>query len=138
MLVPTVTYAQGGRDQTDELSRDAWFFVRWVATPAEVRMDPELSRFTGEEEITSLSQEGFALLEMGAVEEATAKLNAALRKAEQINSPQVATLGAVVNPQTGRLVSTDASAAVNKTGKLHTGKTGKLLAGTGKLPGKGS
>jgi hypothetical protein len=72
------------------------------------------------------------------VGEATAKLNAALRKAEQINSPQVATLGAVVNPQTGRLVSTDANAAVNKTGKLHTGKTGKLLAGTGKLPGKGS
>ncbi|HMA34914.1 MAG TPA: VWA domain-containing protein [Chloroflexia bacterium] len=137
MLVPNVIYAQGGTDHTDELDRTAWFFVRWVATPAEVRMDPELSRFTGEEEITSLSQEGFALLDMGAVEEATAKLNAALRKAEQINSPQAAILGAVVNPQTGRLTSTDSNAAVNKTGKLHTGKTGKLLSGTGKLPPSG-
>ncbi|HUS17269.1 MAG TPA: vWA domain-containing protein [Chloroflexia bacterium] len=135
MLVPSVVYAQGGRDVTDELDRNAWFFVRWVENPADIRMDPELSRFTGEEEITSLSQEGFALLDMGAVEEATAKLNAALRKATQINSPQAAILGAVVNPATGRLNSTDRNAAVNQTGKLHTGKTGKLLAGTGKLPG---
>jgi Ca-activated chloride channel homolog len=138
MLVPAVIYAQGGADQTDALDRNAWFFVRWVETPAEVRMDPELARFTGEEEITSLSQEGFALLDMGAVEEATAKLNAALRKAEQIKSPQADILSAVINPQTGRLASTDSNAAVNKTGKLHTGKTGKLLAGTGKLPGPGA
>ncbi len=134
VLVPTIAYSQGGAAQTDELSRDSWFFVRWVATPAEIRNDPELSRFTGEEEITSLSQEGFALLDVGAVEEATAKLNAALQKAQQINSPQAAILSTVVNPQTGRLNSTDREAAVNKTGKLHTGKTGKLLSGTGKLP----
>ncbi|MGI8587736.1 MAG: vWA domain-containing protein [Chloroflexia bacterium] len=135
MVVPAVVYSQAGTDKTEELDRSSWFFVRWVATPAEIHMDPELSRFTGEEEITSLSQEGFALLDMGAVEEATAKLNAALRKAEQINSPQADILGAVIDPQTGKLASTDANAAVNKTGKLHTGKTGKLLSGTGKLPG---
>jgi hypothetical protein len=63
-------------------------------------------------------------------------LGQALQKAIVINSPQAAVLSAVVNPQTGRLVSTDASAAVNKTGRLRTGKTGKLLAGTGKLPKK--
>jgi uncharacterized protein YegL len=134
MLVPTVVYTQGGADRTDELDRNAWFFVRWVATPAEIQMDSDLAHYTGEEEITSLSKEGFALLDMGAVAEATAKLGAALRKAQEINSPQAAILSSVVNPQTGRLNSTDANAAVNKTGKLHTGKTGKLLAGTGKLP----
>jgi uncharacterized protein YegL len=134
VLVPGVVYAQGGKDVTDELDRNAWFFARWVANPAEVRMDPELSRFTGEQEVASLSQEGFALLDVGAVEEATAKLNAALRKATEINSPQAAILSSVVNPSTGRLNSTDRNAAVNKTGKLHTGKTGKLLSGTGKLP----
>ena len=136
MLVPTVLYAQGGQDYSVELDRESWFFMRWVATPAEIRMDPELSRFTGEEEITQLSQEGFALLDAGAVAEATAKLSAALNKATQINSPQAAILSAVINPQTGRLASTDANAAVNKTGKLHTGKTGKLLSGTGRLPGQ--
>jgi hypothetical protein len=138
ILVPTVIYSQGGADQTVELDRTTWFFVRWVASPSEVRMDGELARYTGEEEITSLSQEGFALLDMGAVDEATAKLTAALRKAVQINSPQAVILSSVINPQTGRLVSTDATAAVNKTGKLHTGKTGKLLASTGKLPKSGS
>jgi hypothetical protein len=138
ILVPSVVYSQGGTDQTVELDRSAWFFVRWVASPGEVRMDTELARYTGEEEITSLSQEGFALLDMGAVEEATAKLTAALRKAVQINSPQAVILSSVINPQTGRLVSTDASATVNKTGKLHTGKTGKLLAATGRLPKSGS
>ncbi len=138
ILVPTVIYSQGGADQTVELDRDAWFFVRWVASPSEVRMDGELARYTGEEEITSLSQEGFALLDMGAVDEATAKLTAALRKAVQINSPQAVILSSVINPQTGRLVSTNAADAVNKTGKLHTGKTGKLLAATGKLPKSGS
>jgi hypothetical protein len=136
MLVPTVVYSQGGAEKTDELDRNAWFFVRWVATPAEIRNDPDLAHYTGEEEITSLSQEGFALLDVGAVEEATAKLNAALVKAQQINSPQAAILSTVVNPQTGKLNSTDRNAAVNKTGKLHTGKTGKLLSGTGKLPGQ--
>ena len=30
-------------------------------------------------------------------------------------------------------VATD---AINKTGKLHTGKTGKILSSTGKLPGQ--
>ncbi len=136
ILVPNVVYSQGGADQTVELDRSTWFFVRWVASPAEVRMDGELARYTGEEEITSLSQEGFALLDMGAVDEATAKLTAALRKAVQINSPQAVILSSVINPQTGRLVSTNAADAVNKTGKLHTGKTGKLLAATGKLPPK--
>jgi hypothetical protein len=53
----------------------------------------------------------------------------------QINSPQAVMLSAVVNPQTGKLVSTKASDAVNKTGKLRTGKTGKILSGTGKLQG---
>ena len=32
----------------------------------------------------------------------------------------------------------NANDAINKTGKLHTGKTGKILASTGKLPGPGS
>jgi hypothetical protein len=117
-----------------ELDRSTWFFVRWVAQASEVQIDPELARFTGEEEITTLSQEGFALLEMGAVGEATAKLTAALQKAVEINSPQAQILSTVVNPATGRLVSTNSNDAVNKTGKLHTGKTGKLLATTAKLP----
>jgi hypothetical protein len=99
-------------------------------------MDDQLTRFTGEEEIASLSQEGFALLDMGAIEEATAKLSQALTKAVQINSPQAVVLSAVVNPQTGKLVSTNAGDAINKTGKLHTGKTGKIIASTGKLPGQ--
>lgn len=134
ILVPTVMYSVGGQDQVDELDRSSWFFVKWVGTPGEVQMDEELTRFTGEEEIASLSKEGFALLDMGAVEQATAKLSAALQKAIQINSPQAQVLSSVVNQKTGKLVSTNAGAAVNKTGKLHTGKTGKLLAGTGKLP----
>jgi hypothetical protein len=99
-------------------------------------MDDQLTRFTGEEEIASLSQEGFALLDMGAIEEATAKLSQALTKAVQINSPQAVVLSAVVNPKTGRLVSTNAGDTINKTGKLHTGKTGKIIASTGKLPGQ--
>ena len=57
-----------------------------------------------------------------------------LMPADELPIRQAAILSSVVNPQTGRLNSTDANAAVNKTGKLHTGKTGKLLAGTGKLP----
>src|SRR5919204_5754928 len=137
ILVPTVVYSQGGADQADELDRNAWFFVRWVGTPGEVRMDEQLTHYTGEEEIASLSQEGFALLDMGAVEAATAKLSAALEKAIRIKSPQAVVLGAVINPTTGKLVSTNASDAINKTGKLHTGKTGKILASTGKLPGGG-
>ena len=75
-----------------------------VGSPGDVKMDDQLTRYTGEEEIASLSQEGFALLDMGAVDEATAKLSAALTKAVQINSPQAVVLSAVVNPQTGRLV----------------------------------
>jgi hypothetical protein len=136
ILVPTVLYNLGAEEFADELDRSAWFFVKWVGTPGEVRMDEQLTRFTGEEEIATLSQEGFALLEMGAVDEATAKLSAALTKAVQINSPQAVVLSAVVNPQTGRLVSTNASDAINKTGKLHTGKTGRIISSTGKLPGQ--
>jgi hypothetical protein len=136
ILVPTVLYNLGGQELADELDRSAWFFVRWVGSPGEVKMDDQLTRYTGEEEIASLSQEGFALLDMGAVDEATAKLSAALTKAVQINSPQAVVLSAVVNPQTGRLVSTNANDAINKTGKLHTGKTGKILSSTGKLPGR--
>jgi hypothetical protein len=134
ILVPTVLYHIGAQEYTDELDRSAWFFVRWVGTPGEVKMDEQLTRYTGEEEIASLSQEGFALLEMGAVDAATAKLGAALTKAVQINSPQAIVLSAVINPKTGRLTSTNANDAINKTGKLHTGKTGKILASTGKLP----
>jgi hypothetical protein len=137
ILVPNVVYSQGGADQTDELDRNAWFFVRWVGTPGEVCMDEQLTHYTGEEEIASLSQEGFALLDMGAVEAATAKLSAALEKAIRIKSPQAVVLGAVISPTTGKLVSTNANDAINKTGKLHTGKTGKILASTGKLPGGG-
>jgi hypothetical protein len=136
ILVPTVLYNLGSEEFADELDRSAWFFVKWVGTPGEVKMDEQLTRFTGEEEIASLSQEGFALLEMGAVDEATAKLSAALTKAVQINSPQAVVLSAVVNPQTGRLVSTNAGDAINKTGKLHTGKTGRIISSTGKLPGQ--
>jgi uncharacterized protein YegL len=136
ILVPTVVYNLGSEELADELDRSAWFFVKWVGSPGEVRMDEHLTRFTGEEEVASLSQEGFALLEMGAVDEATAKLSAALTKAVQINSPQAVVLSAVVNPQTGRLVSTNASDAINKTGKLHTGKTGRIISSTGKLPGQ--
>lgn len=134
ILVPTVLYNIGNEEQVDELDRSSWFFVRWVGSPTEIKMDEQLTRFTGEEEIASLSKEGFALLDMGAVDEATAKLSAALQKAVQINSPQAVVLSAVINPRTGKLVSTNASDAVNKTGKLHTGKTGKIMAGTGKLP----
>lgn len=137
ILVPTVLYNIGNDEQADELDRSAWFFVRWVGTPSEVKMDEQLTRFTGEEEIASLSQEGFALLDLGAVEEATAKLSAALTRAVQINSPQANVLSAVINPRTGKLVSTNAGDAINKTGKLHTGKTGKILSGTGKLPTPG-
>lgn len=136
ILVPTVLYNLGSEEFADELDRSSWFFVKWVGTPGEVKMDENLTRFTGEEEVASLSQEGFALLEMGAVDEATAKLGAALTKAVQINSPQAAVLSAVVNPQTGKLVSTNASDAINKTGKLHTGKTGRIISSTGKLPGQ--
>jgi Ca-activated chloride channel homolog len=136
ILVPTVLYNVGSEEFADELDRSSWFFVRWVGSPGEVRMDEQLTRFTGEEEIASLSQEGFALLEMGAVDEATAKLSAALTRAVQINSPQAVVLSAVVNPKTGRLVSTNASDAINKTGKLHTGKTGRIISSTGKLPGR--
>jgi uncharacterized protein YegL len=138
ILVPTVLYSQGAQEMVDELDRSSWFFVRWVGSPGEVHMDEQLTRYTGEEEIASLSQEGFALLDIGAVDEATAKLSQALSKAIQISSPQAAVLGAVIDSKTGRLVSTDANAAINKTGKLHTGKTGKILAGTGKLPAPGS
>lgn len=134
ILVPTVLYNVGNNEQADELDRSSWFFVRWVGSPGEIQMDDQLTRFTGEEEIAALSKEGFALLDMGAVDEATAKLSAALQKASQINSPQAIVLSAVINPRTGKLVSTNASDAVNKTGKLHTGKTGKIMAGTGKLP----
>ena len=137
ILVPTVLYTQGSQEQVDELDRSSWFFTRWVGTPGEVHMDEQLTRYTGEEEIASLSQEGFALLDLGAVDEATAKLSQALSRAVQINSPQAVVLSAVINPKTGRLVSTNASDAINKTGKLHTGKTGKILAGTGKLPTPG-
>lgn len=137
ILVPTVLYNIGNDEQADELDRSAWFFVKWVGTPGEVKMDEQLTRFTGEEEVASLSQEGFALLDLGAVEEATAKLSAALTRAVQINSPQATVLSAVVNPKTGKLVSTNANDAINKTGKLHTGKTGKILSGTGKLPTQG-
>ncbi|HST04029.1 MAG TPA: vWA domain-containing protein [Chloroflexia bacterium] len=136
ILVPTVLYNLGSEESADELDRSAWFFVRWVGSPGEVKMDDQLTRFTGEEEIASLSQEGFALLDMGAIEEATAKLSQALTKAVQINSPQAVVLSAVVNPKTGRLVSTNAGDTINKTGKLHTGKTGKIIASTGKLPGQ--
>lgn len=136
ILVPTVLYNMGSEEFADELDRSSWFFVKWVGSPGEVKMDENLTRFTGEEEVASLSQEGFALLEMGAVDEATAKLGAALTKAVQINSPQAAVLSAVVNPQTGKLVSTNASDAINKTGKLHTGKTGRIISSTGKLPGQ--
>lgn len=134
ILVPTVLYNIGNEELAEELDRAAWFFVKWVGTPSEVKMDPQLTRFTGEEEVATLSQEGFALLDMGAVDEATAKLSAALQRATQINSPQAIVLSAVVNPKTGKLFSTNANDAINKTGKLHTGKTGKILAGTGKLP----
>ncbi|HET9495066.1 MAG TPA: vWA domain-containing protein [Chloroflexia bacterium] len=137
ILVPTVLYHIGDQEYADELDRSAWFFVRWVGNPAQIKMDEHLTRYTGESEIADLSREGFALLEMGAVDEATAKLSAALQKAVQINSPQAVMLSAVVNPQTGKLVSTNASDAINKTGKLRTGKTGKILSGTGKLPGPG-
>jgi len=137
ILVPTVLYNIGNEEIADELDRSAWFFVRWVGSPGEVKMDPQLTRFTGEEEVASLSQEGFALLDMGAVDQATAKLSAALERAVQINSPQAVVLSAVINPKTGRLVSTNANDAINKTGKLHTGKTGKILARTGKLPTPG-
>ncbi|MEO8285916.1 MAG: VWA domain-containing protein [Chloroflexota bacterium] len=136
ILVPTVLYNLGSEELADELDRSSWFFVRWVGSPNQVKMDEQLTRYTGEEEVASLSQEGFALLEMGAVDEATAKLSAALTRAVQINSPQAVVLSAVINPQTGRLVSTNAGDAINKTGKLHTGKTGKILSSTGKLPGK--
>lgn len=136
ILVPTVLYNLGSEELADELDRSAWFFVRWVGSPGQVKMDEQLTRYTGEEEIASLSQEGFALLDMGAVEEATAKLSAALTRAVQINSPQAVVLSAVINPKTGRLVSTNANDAINKTGKLHTGKTGKILSSTGKLPGR--
>jgi hypothetical protein len=136
ILVPTVLYNLGSEEFADELDRSSWFFVRWVGSPNQVKMDEQLTRYTGEEEVASLSQEGFALLEMGAVDEATAKLSAALTRAVQINSPQAVVLSAVINPQTGRLVSTNAGDAINKTGKLHTGKTGKILSSTGKLPGK--
>ena len=138
ILVPTVLYSQGAEEMVDELDRSSWFFVRWVDSPSEVHMDEQLTRYTGEEEIASLSQEGFALLDIGAVDEATAKLGQALSKAIAINSPQAVVLSAVVDTKTGRLVSTDANAAINKTGKLHTGKTGKILASTGKLPAPGS
>lgn len=134
ILVPTVLYNIGNEELADELDRSAWFFVRWVGSPAEVKMDPQLTRFTGEEEVASLSQEGFALLDMGAVDQATAKLSAALQRAVQINSPQAVVLSAVINPKTGKLVSTNANDAINKTGKLHTGKTGKIMSSTGKLP----
>jgi uncharacterized protein YegL len=134
ILVPTVLYNLGTQEQVDELDRSSWFFVRWVGSPGQIKMDEQLTRFTGEEEIAALSKEGFALLDMGAVDEATAKLSAALQRATQINSPQAVVLSAVINPRTGKLVSTNASDAVNKTGKLHTGKTGKIMAGTGKLP----
>ncbi len=134
--MPTVLYNVGSQELADELDRSAWFFVRWVGSPGEVKMDEQLTRYTGEEEIASLSQEGFALLDMGAVDAATAKLSAALTRAVQINSPQAVVLSAVINPQTGRLVSTNANDAINKTGKLHTGKTGKILSSTGKLPGQ--
>ncbi len=134
ILVPTVLYNIGNEEYADELDRSAWFFVRWVGTPGEVKMDDQLTRYTGEEEVASLSQEGFALLDLGAVDEATVKLSAALTKAVEINSPQALVLSAVVNPKTGKLVSTNANDAINKTGKLHTGKTGKIMAGTGKLP----
>lgn len=137
ILVPTVLYNIGNEELADELDRSAWFFVRWVGTPNEVKMDPQLTRFTGEEEIATLSQEGFALLEMGAVNEATAKLSAALIRAVAINSPQAVVLHAVINPRTGKLVSTNANDAINKTGRLHSGKTGKIIASTGKLPGAG-
>lgn len=136
ILVPTVVYNLGSEELADELDKSSWFFVKWVGSPGEVRMDEQLTRFTGEEEIASLSQEGFALLEMGAIEEATAKLGAALTRAVQINSPQAIVLSAVVSPQTGKLVSTNASDAINKTGKLHTGKTGRIISGTGKLQGQ--
>lgn len=134
ILVPTIIYNIGNEEMADELDRTAWFFVRWVGTPGEVKMDPQLTRFTGEEEIATLSQEGFALLDIGAVDQATAKLSAALTRAIQINSPQAAVLNAVINPKTGKLVSTNANDAINKTGRLHTGKTGKIMASTGKLP----
>ena len=134
ILVPTVLYNLGTEEQVDELDRSSWFFVRWVGSPGQIKMDEQLTRFTGEEEIAALSKEGFALLDMGAVDEATAKLSAALQQAVKINSPQAVVLSAVINPRTGKLVSTNASDAVNKTGKLHTGKTGKIMAGTGKLP----
>ncbi|MDQ6694169.1 MAG: VWA domain-containing protein [Chloroflexota bacterium] len=136
ILVPTILYNVGSQELADELDRSAWFFVRWVGSPGQVKMDPQLTRFTGEEEVAALSQEGFALLDMGAVNEATAKLSAALQRAVQINSPQAVVLSAVVNPQTGKLVSTNADSTINKTGKLHTGKTGKIMAATGKLPGQ--
>ena len=138
ILVPTVLYNIGNEEFTDELDRSAWFFVRWVGSPAEVKMDPQLTRFTGEEEIATLSKEGFALLDMGAVDAATAKLSVALQRAVEINSPQAVVLSAVVNPKTGKLVSTNANDAINKTGKLHTGKTGKIMASTGKLPAPGN
>jgi uncharacterized protein YegL len=134
ILVPTVLYNIGSEELADELDRSAWFFVRWVGSPSEVKMDPQLTRFTGEEEIATLSQEGFALLDMGAVDEATAKLSAALQKSVEINSPQAVVLSTIINPKTGRLVSTNANDAINKTGELHTGKTGKIIASTGKLP----
>ncbi|MDQ4078759.1 MAG: hypothetical protein M3220_21270, partial [Chloroflexota bacterium] len=116
----------------EELPPSSNAFVRWVTDAREIApRDPVVARYRGEEEVMQLQEEGFAALEAGDINLATARLSAALQAAEETGSLATGQLRALFDPTTGRLQARAGSTEV-KTAKLLSGQTGRLVK-TGKL-----
>jgi Mg-chelatase subunit ChlD/nitrite reductase/ring-hydroxylating ferredoxin subunit len=131
-IKPELQYTRNGETVVEELPASANAFVRWVTNASEIQpRDPVVARYRGEEQIVQLQQEGFAALEAGDTNLATARLSAALQAAEETGSLATAQLKALFDPRTGRLRA-QAGSAEFKTAKLLSGQTGRLVK-TGKL-----
>ncbi|MCB0077365.1 MAG: VWA domain-containing protein [Anaerolineales bacterium] len=132
-IKPELRYLRDGVVNNEALPPSANAFLKWVDDPTQIQpRDPVVARFRGEEEVLRLQQEGFAALEAGQTDLATARLTEALEAAQKSGSLATAQLQALFDPKTGQLKGNANSVEV-KTAKLLSGQTGRLSSHTGRL-----
>jgi len=131
MLRPTVRFAAGGTQETEEkCARTGWVFVQWTEdTVLAAQVEQHIGHYTNQEELSKMIKEGQDALALGDKAKATRLLGEALAISERTGNEKVTRLlsSIVQRDANGTIrLNQQADAVAKKTLAINIGRTTRL------------